>query len=296
SLVGKRVLRKADYIISVSKWAAGDIGHYGIPRSKITVIRNGIDAKVFKPGSGKSFRRKHGITGRMLLFVGRVIRQKGLDYLVAAMPEILCATPDTKLVIIGRGNRLEHVRKRVKKLGLENNVVFPGFVNERELKAALRECDAFVLPSLWEVLPVSILEAMASGKPIVCTDAGGNRELVQNGFNGFVVPKRDPKALAHAVARVLRDEKLRKKMGRNSRRKAVAEFSWNRIAALTIDLYRNAVAGCKRAPTTNGTAALARLSQELSHRKLKFENYLESFETQWKKLFKTSLDQRGRLE
>ncbi len=286
-LIGKSVLQKADKIISVSSWSALDIQAYGIPADKLSVIHNGIDTGAFKPKKSTAFREKHGIKGPMLLFVGRVIRQKGLEYLLEAMPAITARVPEAKLVIIGRGNRLQLIKKMVDKLGLQGNVVFPGFVSEDDLKTALCECDAFVLPSLWEVLPVSILEAMASGKPVVCTNAGGNTELVENGFNGLVVPKRDPPALASACIKVITDKRLAQRMGRNSRIKAANEFSWKKIAVKTIGVYKEIIAENRRNPKRkrmSARAGIAKLSTMLSARKIGFNDYITSLEGQWNKV------------
>lgn len=286
ALVGKRVLQKADRIISVSRWSAVDIQEYGIPAGKIAVIHNGIDTKEFRPRKGRTFRNSHGIRGPMLLFVGRVIRQKGLDFMLSAMPAVLKRHPGTKLVVIGRGNRLAHIKRMTALMGLKNQVVFPGFVGEGELKSALAECDVFVLPSLWEVLPVSILEAMACGRPVVCTDAGGNSELVETNYNGIVVPKRRPAALASAINHLLDNPKMAGAMGASGRHKAIAEFSWKTIAAKTIELYKQEIKEFRNKPKVRRSAlqtAVNRLSLRLSTSRITFGDYLKSLAGQWRK-------------
>ena len=280
-LIGKRCLQDADKIISVSEWSGHDIQHLKVPASKITVIHNGIDTRKFKPIKSNSFKKKFGVKGPMALFVGRVIRQKGLEYLLHAMPIVKKKIPTAKLVVIGRGNKLEKIKKLSRRLHAD--VVFPGFVSEKALQQALCECDVFVLPSLWEVLPISILEAMACGKPIVCTDAGGNKELVDR-RNGFVVPKRNPAAIAKALLKVIGDKKLSAKMGRESRRKAVQEFSWERIARETIALYTQAVKENSGKQPAGET--LEMLSLALAGRKIDFRKYLKKFSSSWKKVLK----------
>ena len=241
SLFGKPVLENSDLIISVSKWAISDMGHYGIPASKMIAIHNGISPSEYKPSPARStrFRKKHGFSKetKLLLFVGRIIRQKGVEYLLDAMPSVLKSVPGARLVIVGRGNRLDKLQARTTKLGLEGKVRFEGFLEEEELKDALCACDAFVLPSLWEVLPVSILEAMACGKPIVASAVGGNAELVEEGFNGFLVAKKSSKEMAEKIVAVLSDKKLASRMGENSRKRVIAEFNWDLIAQQTLDAY-----------------------------------------------------------
>lgn len=132
---------------------------------------------------------------------------------------------------------MEGLKKKVTALGLEKSVIFSGYMSEEMLKEAYGTCDLFVLPSVWEVLPIAVLEAMSSGKPVVCTDAGGDREMVRDGVNGYVVPMRDPAALAEKVNLVLADAQLRVRMGAASRRIAEEEFDWKLIAAQTKRVY-----------------------------------------------------------
>lgn len=252
SLFGKPVLENSDLIISVSKWAISDMGHYGIPASKMVCIHNGISPSEYKPSNERSqrFRKKHGFSkdAKIMLFVGRIIRQKGVEYVLEAMPSILKSAPQARLVIVGRGNRLEKLQARASSLHLEGKVRFEGFLSEEELKDALCACDAFVLPSLWEVLPVSILEAMACGKPIVASEVGGNAELVREGYNGYLVPKRNSKLLSEKLVKVLSNDKLAQRMGENSRKRAVKEFNWELIADKTIAAYKKLLAHHKAHP------------------------------------------------
>lgn len=272
SLLGKPVLENSDLIISVSKWAMGDIGHYGIPRSKMVAIHNGISPSEYKPSEKRAerFRKKHAFLkgAKILLFVGRIIRQKGVEYLLDAMPSVLQRVPNARLVIVGRGNRLEEMRFRASKLGLEGKVRFEGFLEEEELKDALCACDAFVLPSLWEVLPISILEAMACGKPIVASNVGGNSELVGNGFNGFLVPKKSSRQLAEKIVRVLSDEKLARKLGENSRKRVLNEFDWELIAVQTMEAYGKLLKKWKAHPPSKPALPfkLVRFSEKIKAR------------------------------
>jgi glycosyltransferase involved in cell wall biosynthesis len=116
-------------------------------------------------------------------------------------------------------------------------------MSEADLKEAYGTCDAFVLPSVWEVLPIAVLEAMSSGRPVVCTDAGGDREMVRDGVNGFVVPVRDPAALAGKINALLADGALRARMGAAGRKIAEDEFDWKLIAARTKRVYEDLIKG-----------------------------------------------------
>jgi len=190
--IGRWPFAMADRIIAVSEWARHDIAKYRIDEKKIVPVHNGINVGSFRPTPATNVRKRYGIGGPMLLFVGRMITQKGVPYLIDAMPLVLQRHPDAKLLLVGRGSALEALKKKVRSMGLEKSVIFSGYMTEEMLKEAYGTCDLFVLPSVWEVLPIAILEAMSSSKPVVCTNAGGNAELVRDGYNGYVVPMRSP--------------------------------------------------------------------------------------------------------
>jgi glycosyltransferase involved in cell wall biosynthesis len=237
-LIGRWPFALADRIIAVSEWVRGDIAQYRIDAGKIIPVHNGINVAEFRPSGARELRAKYGIgDDPMLLFVGRMITQKGIPYLIDAMPLVLAQHPRAKLFLVGRGNALQGLKAKVASMGLEKSVIFSGYLTEPQLKEAYGTCDLFVLPSVWEVLPIAILEAMSSGKPVVCTDAGGDREMVRDGVNGYVVPMRDPRALAEMVNLVLADADLRCRMGAASRRIAEEEFDWKLIAAQTKRVY-----------------------------------------------------------
>jgi glycosyltransferase involved in cell wall biosynthesis len=237
-LIGRWPFALADRVIAVSEWVRGDIAKYRIDAGKIIPVHNGINVDSFQPSDAKNVRTHYGIgDDPMLLFVGRMITQKGIPYLLDAMPLILKEHPGAKLLLVGRGSMLKGLKAKVTAMGLEKNVIFSGYMSEEMLTEAYGTCDLFVLPSVWEVLPIAVLEAMSSGKPVVCTDAGGDREMVRDGINGYVVPMRDPRALAEKVNLVLSDAGMRGRMGAASRRIAEEEFDWKLIAAKTKRVY-----------------------------------------------------------
>jgi|SRR5271157_552542 len=238
-LIGRWPFALADRIIAVSEWVKYDIAKYRIDERKIVPVHNGINVSEFRPTDATGVRRKYGIEGPMLLFVGRMITQKGIPYLIEAMPPVLEKHPGTKLLLIGRGNALEGLRKKVKDMGLEDRVIFSGYMTEEMLKESYGTCDLFVLPSVWEVLPIAILEAMSSSKAVVCTSAGGDAELVEDGLNGYVVPMRDPGKLAEKINALLDDPEKRAKMGLEGRKRAEEEFDWKLIAAQTKKVYED---------------------------------------------------------
>ena len=236
NISGKRLLRSVDRIISVSEAVREEMGAYGIDKSKITPIHNGVDTAVFRRTKPK-FRDEYPQFERIVLYLGRMIEQKGLPYLLEAAERIHQKEPEVGFLMVGKGKKKEQLMEMVRKRGMENYVIFPGFVDESDLPALYSSADLYVLPSLWEVLPISLLEALSVGLPLISTDAGGNAEIVKDGVNGYVVQKRDSAALEERIIRLLSDDKRREKMSRTSRKIAIKEFDWDIIANKTEKFY-----------------------------------------------------------
>ncbi|BAI60215.1 putative glycosyltransferase [Methanocella paludicola SANAE] len=238
-LIGRWPFILADRVIAVSDWTKHDIAKYGVDKSKIVTIHNGINVDSYRPRGGGRARERYGVRGNMLLFVGRMVPQKGIGYLLEAMPCVLRTHPGTKLVLVGRGSLCDGLRRRARELGLDGNAVFSGYVEEDELKEAYGACDLFILPSTVEPFGIVVAEAMASGKPVVCTDSGGVREIVDDGSSGFVVPPGSPEALAEKINTLLSDARLRADMGLKGREAAERRLDWKLIAEKTKRVYED---------------------------------------------------------
>lgn len=148
-------------------------------------------------------------------WAGRITKQKGLDYFINAVME-LGKSRSVKYVIVGDGPDGSQIKNLVHKYGLTNQFIFTGFVNQKEVYEYMGCSDFFVFPSRYECLPYAILEAMAVGLPCIVSDVGGNRELVEDGYNGYVVPLGDTRALAEAIGKLLDSPDIRKRFGENS--------------------------------------------------------------------------------
>ncbi len=240
-LRGKDVLRSVDRIISVSHALKKDIMEYGLDGDKIDVIYNGVDTEFYKP-SEKTFREEHAEGfDNLLVFVGRIIQQKGLDHLIDAMPAILKEHKSTRLLIVGKGKLVPRLQEKISKMGLDNNIIFPGFIDDARMPELYSSADLFVLPSLWETFGFVLVEAGACGTPLCGSNAGGIPEVIQDGKNGLVFEKADPKALANKVNIMLSDNNLRRDMGRKSREIAVEKFDWEIISDQTKAFYSRAM-------------------------------------------------------
>jgi glycosyltransferase involved in cell wall biosynthesis len=238
-IVGKFCLKKTDQIISLTRRGAEYLTSIGARSEKITVIPNGIDTNFFsRRTDGHSFREKYGILGKVILYVGRISKVKGLNYLVDAMPAILNEVPDAILVIIGPDFGLKtELRRRAKQLCIEKKVLFIGPLTGDELVDSYAVSDVFVLPSIHEAMAMVLLEAMAMGKPVIATDTGAARDLIQNGVNGFVIKPRRPDQIAKAVISLIKNRTFATKMG-DINRKIASKHSWDNITQLTSQVYR----------------------------------------------------------
>jgi glycosyltransferase involved in cell wall biosynthesis len=200
-------------------------------------IHNSIDIDVSK--DNRAFKDKFEINGkRIVLSVARLAEEKGLQILLRSVNHVVEAVPDAVFVIIGRDDGYRKQLLRLSRsLNLESKVIFTGVVEEGVLRSALSSCDVVAIPSLYEPFSTSMLEAMAYGKPIVASDAGGMPEAISNGVNGILVPSGDPKALADKINMVLSDCRLTKRIGKQAKMD-VQKYSWHRIARRIIAVYR----------------------------------------------------------
>jgi len=235
-----RILRDVDFVIFVSEYLEREItNRLGIKAEKVKVIPNGVDIKHFKPIvlDSTSIRKKYGIRHNYALFVGRLVEQKGVHFLIKAIAE-------TKLhaVIVGGGPLLSDLHNLSTRLGVEKQVHFVGAVPSQELPKFYAEATVFVIPSLAEGLPLVGLEAMASGLPLIGSRISGINEIINHGHNGFSIRPGDIGQLRQRLIQVFEEASLRKAMGKHSRQIAETRYSWNHVAKQTSQLYQTLVA------------------------------------------------------
>lgn len=204
-----------DRIVCVSDYVRNDLIRRGIPAEKTVTVPTGFDCAPL----GESTE------GDFILSLGRLVKTKGLDYLIDAMTEVDC-----KLLICGKGPEEKHIRKLISRKNLEDKVTMLGYVSEEEKRRLMSECKLFVMPSLFESFGLAAVELMSCGRPLVCTDVNGLPDTVGDG--GMLVKAKDSKGLSTAINRLLDDPEERKILGRNARRQAES-YSWKDI----IDTY-----------------------------------------------------------
>jgi glycosyltransferase involved in cell wall biosynthesis len=210
---------------------------------KVKVIHNGMEPSLYLNTDGSKIRSELGLSESEILItmVARFVPQKDHDTLFRALnflPE--CGF---KVALVGNGEREVLFRREAEKQSVNGRVVFLG---ERcDVPQILAASGIFVLSSHWEGLPRSIIEAMMSGLPVVATRVGGVPELVEDGVTGFLVPPKDPQALAKALQRLLDDPELRHRMGQLGREKALREFTLDRMLRETEKVYEEVLGNLK---------------------------------------------------
>jgi glycosyltransferase involved in cell wall biosynthesis len=216
-------------------------------RDRVVVIPNGVDTRRFTPNArSEAVRSELGLgRGKVVLFAGALTRwhrYKGLDVLIEAMAKVNCKIPHTTLLVVGGGELETEYRQLADQLGSASKVVFAGNVPDSILPEYYASSDILVLPSKdrSEGFGLTILEANATGKPAIGTTVGGIPSVIRDGFNGLLVPPNSSDALSGAICRVLGDDDLLKRMGKNGR--AFAEqHDWAVVAQQTEDLYKRAL-------------------------------------------------------
>lgn len=221
----------ADQVITVSNYSANDISKRGVDKDKISIVPNGVDLKTYYPGpSSKEFDQWDTV----LLYVGPLMERKGLKYLIRAMPDILNKHPNTGLLLVGSGERGPLVQL-AENIGVKENIQFEGFVSEGELPEYYRSADVFVLPSLLEGFGMVLVEAMASGVPVVASNATSLPEVV--GQAGITVPKKESDSLYEAITELLDDSSMRRSLANQAEKRVQENFTWERAANQAFKIY-----------------------------------------------------------
>jgi|LGVF01.1.fsa_nt_gb glycosyltransferase involved in cell wall biosynthesis len=238
--IEKRCVKCVDRIIAVSNFTKKQITTtYKIPSDKVKVVYNGVDLNGYtfiKEEMGKTKKQLNLDRKPTILFVGRIDDpRKGLDLLLKAFKKVL-GKNDAMLLVVGKGDQTE-AKKLATSLGIAENVVFSGFVEEATLKRYYALCEVYVCPSRLEGFGLTILEAMATGKPIVATDVGAIPEIIKSEENGILVELGNINELSSAICRFLHDKKIVEQIGKRNADYVKEKFSWVWAAKETERIY-----------------------------------------------------------
>jgi len=251
--------RLADQIVTVSYAMRDDLARHGWDESKISVVWNGVDTERYDPQNYNreavdTIREKYGVPKdwNLLLFVGRLTWVKSVSNLVQAIPMVLKEYPNTKLVILGKGEEQKDIVEMAARLGIKENIAYRfEFIPEDERILHYAAADACIFPSVYEPFGIVSLEAMAMARPIVVGAQGvvGFREqVVPSGPNqtGIHINGEDPTDIAWGIKEVLKDPQRAKTWGENGRKRVLELFTWRKSAEQTIDVYKSLLSEQKR--------------------------------------------------
>ncbi len=224
---------------------------FGLPEDKLRVIYNGVDIENYKTdaskGAIKTFRKQFATSKeRIVFFVGRLVQEKGVQVLLEAAPRILNYCPQTKFVISGKGPMMEELKNKISSRGIDDKVIFTGYIDDETRNLLYASSDVAVFPSLYEPFGIVALEGMATRTPVVVSDTGGFSEIVNHGVDGYKALPGNPGSLADNILKVLMDETTAQKISHRAYRKVRDSFTWQEIAGNTEKIYEEVLSSYMR--------------------------------------------------
>jgi glycosyltransferase involved in cell wall biosynthesis len=245
--VDKLVLLMFDYVVAVSKAVADELRAAGVPSARIGQIDNGVPSSENRAAMRTSAPVSELLPARQLVIgmAGRLVAEKGVSHFLYAAHETLSLFPNTRFVIAGEGPGRTSFEQEAARLGISNEVLFVGHV--ADMDAFYLALDIFVLPSLREGLPMSILEALAAGKAVVASRVGAIPEVIRDGETGLLFDAQDREALAEAMGRVAGDEALRRRIGHSAMKLIRDSYSAEKMTSRYRQLYQT-LSGARHSP------------------------------------------------
>jgi glycosyltransferase involved in cell wall biosynthesis len=236
----KKVLNNADAIIAPSTAIYREAQKIVKIPDKVHLIYNGVDITRFHPSlDGRKIRDQYDLHGKFVIFTARHHRcVYGLEYLIRSAPIVLKKRSDVAYIIGGDGPLRPHLINLARTLGVEKHIIFTGYISRDQIPYYLAASDVVVVPSLLEGMSLTIAEAMATGKPVIATKVGGNVDQIIDGYNGFLVPPRDPEAIAQKILELLENPEKTKEMGKKARQLAEEKFDIEIRVKKIVTLYK----------------------------------------------------------
>ena len=238
---------EAKKVIICSSSMEGELEHhFRVPSDKIVVIPNAIDiSRYTRRIDQESVKRRYGIGpyDKMVLFVGRLVPQKGVEYLIKAAPRIIQQHNEARILITGDGWSKNYLENLARSTGHADRIRFLGFVSDSQLVELTMSADALVIPSVYEPFGIVALEGMAAGVPVVAANVGGLSEIVERDRTGVSVYTKNPESIAWGVNKVLSDPGYSKWLIQNAKKKVEEVYSWQAVAKRTVEVYEEACTG-----------------------------------------------------
>ncbi len=241
------MLHRARKIIAVSNFTKWELAnYYKIPEGKIKVIHNGVDINKFKPAEGKrKVKAELGFNPDdiAIVSVGRLYARKGLFTLIQSMPAVIKRFPKAKFIISGKGqsDEMKKLIAHAERIGVKNNIVFTGYYPDKKLPKLYQAADVFAFSTFYEHHPFAVLEALATGLPVVTTTVGGIPETIESGRNGFLVEPFNEKQFADKILYLLENPGFAAEMGALARKTVVDQLDWRIVVKDAIRVYEEAL-------------------------------------------------------
>jgi len=244
----QRYISSTEWLLTYESWKVVACSNYmrqqisdvfSVPWEKIWVIPNGVEPDNFNfDFDSQSFRRRYARDEEKIVFyIGRHVFEKGIHLLIEAAPEIINKYNNTKFVIGGTGSMTEELKSRVRKMGIEEKVLFTGYMSDSDRDRLYRVSNVSVFPSLYEPFGIVALEAMAAGCPVVVSDTGGLGEIVQHEKNGLKTINGSSNSIVDNIIKLLFDEELVTNIKNNALKTVYENYTWSRVAEITMSMY-----------------------------------------------------------
>ena len=215
---------------------------FQLPGDKVISIPNGVNEENYKTDYSPQFKEKYASACEDIVFyVGRVVREKGIQVLIQSIPKILNTNPSTKFVIAGKGPHLDNLRSQAEFLGIADRIYFTGFISDEERNKLYQAADVAVFPSLYEPFGIVALEAMVTKTPVVVSNVGGLTEFVEDGENGLVFNSNDAHQLAEKITYLLNNKNNAAQIAETGYEMVKRDFTWDEIAKKTEKVYKEVI-------------------------------------------------------
>jgi glycosyltransferase involved in cell wall biosynthesis len=242
------MIKRANRVIAVSDFTRQELRkYYNIPENRIRVIHNGVDTRKFQPALDKrKVKAELGLNpdDLAILSVGRLYARKGLFTLIEAMPPVVKRFKNAKFVISGKGQKDEMAKltSHAEQLGVKDNIIFTGYYPDKKLPKLYQAADVFAFSTFYEHHPFAVLEALATGLPVVTTWVGGIPETIVSGKNGFLVQPFNKNQLADRIIYLLEHPAEAAEMGAKARQTIVDQYDWRIVVKQVQKVYDEALA------------------------------------------------------
>lgn len=241
------MIKRANRVIAVSDFTRQELRkYYNIPEKRIRVIHNGVDTRKFQPAADKrKIKQELGLNPDdiAILSVGRLYARKGLFTLIESMPQVVKKFKNAKFVISGKGqsDEMAKLNAHAERLGIKDNIIFTGYYPDKKLPKLYQAADVFAFSTFYEHHPFAILEALATGLPVVTTWVGGIPETIKSGKNGFLVEPFNKQQLSDKILYLLEHPAEAAEMGALARKTIVDEYDWKIVVKHVLKVYDEAL-------------------------------------------------------